>query len=157
MKLRRGIVVGSTLLAAAVFFVGAWRMAAFTWSATAELERAVGLAELGPRPQATIVFDRQGRPAFSFFVEQRIDVPLERIAPVMIEALLAIEDRRFYSHHGLDPVRVAAAAWSNARAGRIVQGGSTLTQQLARAGQLSPRRTFERKLREAMIASRLEQ
>ncbi len=50
-----------------------------------------------------------------------------------------------------------AAAWRNVRAGRIVEGGSTITQQLARAAQLSPERTFERKLREAMIAARLEE
>ncbi|HJR61159.1 MAG TPA: PBP1A family penicillin-binding protein [Vicinamibacterales bacterium] len=157
MSIRGRLLLGSVALLAAVVFGAAWRVAAFTWNVAAELDDAVRLAELRPRPQATIVFDRHGRPAFSFFVEQRIDVPLERISPAMVDALLAIEDRRFFSHHGLDPVRIAAAAWHNARAGRIVQGGSTLTQQLARAAQLSPRRTFERKLREAMIASRLEQ
>jgi len=157
MKLRRAILVGSVFLAAAVLLGTASRAIVFTWTAAAELERATALAELRPRAQSTIVFDRHGRPAFSFFVEQRIDVPLRQIAPVMIDAVLAVEDKRFFSHHGLDPVRVAGAAWRNIRARRIVQGGSTITQQLSRASQLSPRRTFTRKLREAMIASRLEQ
>jgi 1A family penicillin-binding protein len=156
MQLRGGIVSAATILLAVVLFAAAGRIAVFTWNVAAELEQATRLAELGPRPQATVVFDRHGQPAFSFFVEQRTDVSLDRIAPQMVAALLAVEDQRFFRHRGVDPVRIAAAAWNNARAGRIVQGASTLTQQLARASQLSPRRTFERKLREAMIASRLE-
>ena len=75
----------------------------------------------------------------------------------MVHAVVAIEDRRFYSHYGLDPVRIVGAAWRNLRAGRVIEGGSTITQQLARAARLSPARTFERKLREAMIALRLEE
>ncbi len=75
----------------------------------------------------------------------------------MIDAIVAIEDRRFYSHHGIDPVRIAAAGWRNFRAGRILEGGSTITQQLARASQLTPARTYERKLREIMLAAQLEE
>lgn len=138
-------------------FAAALWVAVFTRTAADELERATELAQLSPRPQATIVFDRHGRPAFSFFVEQRIDVPLGKVSPVMVDAILAIEDKRFFSHRGLDAVRVIAAAWRNLRAGRIVEGGSTLTQQLVRTSQLSRRRTVDRKLREAMIAAQLEQ
>ena len=155
--MKRGILVGTVALAAAALGAGAYRVAAFTWDVAAELERATALAQLTPKPQTTIVYDIHGRPAFTFFVEQRIDVPLAQVSPTMVEALLAVEDKRFFRHHGLDPIRIAAAAWNNVRAGRIVEGGSTLTQQLARAGQVTPRRTFERKLREAMVASRLEQ
>ena len=84
-------------------------------------------------------------------------MPLNRVSPLMIDAVLAVEDRRFYSHHGIDPVRIAAAAWRNFRAGRILEGGSTITQQLARASQLTPVRTYERKIREIMLAAQLEQ
>jgi penicillin-binding protein 2D len=157
MAIRRAGLVCCVVVMAVCCAVAAWRVTAFTLAAAAELDAAVQLAELSPRPQATIVFDRHGRPAFTYFIEQRIDVPLQQISPVMIDAIVAVEDKRFFSHRGLDPVRVAAAAWHNLRAGRIVEGGSTLTQQLARASQLSPRRTYERKLREAMIAARLEQ
>ena len=122
-----------------------------------ELDRATALAHIAPRAQATIAYDRAGRQAFSFFAEQRTDVALEQVSPAMVDAILAVEDRRFYSHHGIDPVRMAASAWRNFRAGRIVQGGSTITQQLARAAQLSPVRTYERKLREVALAARLEQ
>ncbi len=75
----------------------------------------------------------------------------------MVDAIVAVEDRRFYSHCGLDPVRIVGAAVRNVRAGGIREGGSTITQQLARAVRLSPARTFERKVREAMLALRLEQ
>jgi 1A family penicillin-binding protein len=122
-----------------------------------ELDEARSLAAIAPRAQATLVFDRAGQPAFSFYAEQRIDVPLDRVSPHMVEALLAVEDRRFYSHRGIDPLRIAAAAWRNFRARGIREGGSTITQQLARATVLSPDRTYERKLREILIAARLEQ
>ena len=119
-------------------------------------ERTISPA-IGPRAQTTIVLDRQGHPAFSFYAEQRIDVTLDQVSRHMIDAIVAVEDRRFYSHCGLDPVRIVGAAVRNVRAGRIREGGSTITQQLARAVRLSPARTFERKLREAMLALRLEQ
>ena len=135
----------------------AYRTVTFTTAIAGELERATELASIRPRAQSTIVMDRGGRPAFTFYAEQRIDVPLDRVSSRMVAAIVAIEDRRFYSHHGLDPVRIAGAAIRNVRAGTIREGGSTITQQLARAAQLSPVRTFERKIREAMIAVRLEE
>jgi penicillin-binding protein 1A len=155
--MRRGIVIAAVAAVSAILWTAAYRVTAFTWAVSAELEGATALAELTPRPQTTIVYDIHGRPAFTFFIEQRINVPLERVSPAMVQALLAVEDQRFFAHNGLDAVRIAAAGWNNLRARRIVQGGSTLTQQLARAGQISSRRTFERKLREALVASRLEQ
>lgn len=151
------MIVAIVLVLAAVVWTAAIRGVILARSIVAELDRAAGLAHIAPRPQATIVYDRAGQPAFSFFAEQRIDVPLERVSASMTDAILAIEDRRFYSHHGLDPVRMVASAWRNLRAGRIVQGGSTITQQLARASQLSPERTYGRKLREVMLASHLEE
>jgi 1A family penicillin-binding protein len=152
----RALVVGVMVMAMATAY-GAYRAAAATVSLAAELEGATERAELGPKPQATLVFDRAERPAFSFYVEQRITVPLDAVSPHMINAILAVEDRRFFSHHGLDPIRMASAAWRNVRAGRIVEGGSTITQQLARVTQLSPERTYGRKVREVLLAARLEE
>jgi 1A family penicillin-binding protein len=138
-----------------------WAIAAATvcasWRVEGAFTDAASLAEIGRHPQSTIVFDRQNRQVFSFFVEQRVDVPLDRVSPRMIDALLAVEDRRFYSHHGLDAARIVKAAWRNWQAGRIIEGGSTLTQQLARFEQLTPARTFSRKIREITIAIRLEE
>ena len=155
--MRRWVIVAGAVLLSAFGWAAAWRALAFTTSIAAELDRAGKLTDIAPRPQASRVFDRHGMPAFTYFVEQRIDVPIDRVSSHMIDAILAVEDRRFYRHFGIDPLRIAGAAWKNVRAGRIVEGGSTITQQLARASQLSPRRTFERKIREAAIASRLEQ
>ena len=152
----RGL-IAAVLAIAIGGWTAAWRAADFIASVSAELDRAGALARAVPRAQATLVFDRHGRPAFSFFVEQRIDVGLDRVSPHMIDALLAIEDKRFRSHHGIDPIRIVKAAYRNLRAGRIVEGGSTITQQLARAALLSPERTYDRKLREILVAARLEQ
>ena len=71
-------------------------------------------------------------------------------------AVIAIEDRRFYSHFGVDPLGLLRAAFANIRAGHVVQGGSTLTQQLAKNLFLTPKRTVERKLQEVVLAMWLE-
>ena len=155
--MRRGFVIALVAIVSALLWSAVYRAVVLTLNVAAELKGATALAQLTPKPQTTIVYDIHGRPAFTFFVEQRVDVPLAQVSPTMIDALLAVEDRRFFKHHGLDPVRIAAAAWNNVRANRIIEGGSTLTQQLARAGQVGSQRTFERKLREAMVASRIEQ
>jgi len=154
--MRRSVVLTAVLAVTIVAWYAAVKAVLLTHAIVAELDRAKQLANLAPRPQATIVYDRYDRPAFTFFVEQRIDVPLDRVSPHMIDAVLAVEDRRFYSHHGMDPIRIARAAWKNFRAGRIVEGGSTITQQLARAS-LSSERTYDRKIREILLAAEIEQ
>jgi penicillin-binding protein 1A len=83
-------------------------------------------------------------------------VRLRDLPPHLPAALLAVEDRRFYRHPGLDPVGIARAAWANWRAGEVVQGGSTLTQQLAKNLFLTPERTLRRKGQEALLALWLE-
>ena len=88
--------------------------------------------------------------------EDRVLLRLDDVPAAFIAILLEIEDRRFHDHVGIDPLGVARAAWANLRAGRAVQGGSTLTQQLAKNFFLSPERTFTRKLNEALIALLLE-
>src|SRR5688572_18642646 len=115
-----------------------------------------GVREIGTMSQSTTLLDMHGRPAFTIFKEQRIEVPLERVSPNLVRALIAIEDQRFYEHGGLDIIRIAGAAVSNFREGRTVQGGSTLTQQLARQGFLSTERTYTRKLKEILVATRIE-
>ncbi|MBL4646430.1 MAG: transglycosylase domain-containing protein, partial [Rhizobiales bacterium] len=84
-------------------------------------------------------------------------VRLEHLPPYLPQAVMAIEDRRFLSHFGIDPLGLARAMVSNYRAGRVVQGGSTLTQQLAKILFLSPERTLRRKIQEAVLALWLEQ
>ena len=86
----------------------------------------------------------------------RTPVRLEELPAHLIDAVLTVEDQRFYRHHGLDYLRIGAAAIANVRGGRIVQGGSTITQQLARNLFLDSRRTFVRKAREAAMALTME-
>jgi len=89
--------------------------------------------------------------------EDRILVPREDLPPMLVQTLLTVEDRAFYSHHGVDPKAILRALWSNLRAGSVVQGGSTLTQQLVKNFYLTDARTFTRKLNEAAMALLLEQ
>jgi penicillin-binding protein 1A len=114
------------------------------------------LREVSMMAQATTLFDVHDKPAFTIFREQRIEVPLDRMSDHLVRAVLAIEDQRFYDHAGVDFVRVIGAAISNLREGRAAQGGSTITQQLARQGFLSNQKTITRKLREVVVAARLE-
>lgn len=154
--MRRLALVTVVAVMAMVLWYGAIRAAAMMRDVAFEMDRMEDLAELAPRPQATIVLDRRGDPVFSYFVEQRIDVPLTDVSPTVVEAMLAIEDKRYFTHNGLDPVRIAGAAWRNVQARRIVEGGSTITQQLARVSQLSPARTYARKVREVLLAANIE-
>ena len=83
-------------------------------------------------------------------------VNIEALPDYVPNAIIAIEDRRFYSHHGIDPWGLGRAMLSNLRGGRMTQGGSTLTQQLAKNLFLSPERTINRKLQEVVLAIWLE-
>ena len=88
--------------------------------------------------------------------EDRIVVSPDEVAPLLPAALKAVEDRKFDTHHGVDPAGMLRALWVNVRAGQIEQGGSTLTQQLVRSYFLSTRQTLSRKLREAVMAMALD-
>ncbi len=117
-------------------------------------EAAIG--RMGEMDQATAVYDASDSLVFTIFKERRIDVPLDKVSPNVVKALLAIEDQRFYDHKGFDLVRIASAALANLRHGRAAQGGSTITQQLARQSFLTPDKTLRRKLQELLLASRIE-
>ena len=86
--------------------------------------------------------------------ERRI-VKLAEVPPLVVKAVLAVEDERFYSHHGIDPIGILRAMWVNLRNLSFQQGGSTLTQQLMKNFFLSDERTLSRKLPEAMMARRI--
>ena len=89
--------------------------------------------------------------------QNRQPVPLERVSPWLPKATVAIEDRSFYTHDGIDPTGIARAMWADVRAGKIVQGGSTITQQLVRnLYPVSRERTIERKIKEACLAIKLD-
>jgi len=81
---------------------------------------------------------------------------LQEMSPYLPKAVIATEDRRFYSHFGIDPIGLLRASFANLAAGRIVQGGSTITQQLAKNLFLTPERSLARKVRETLLALWLE-
>ena len=106
--------------------------------------------------QATVVYDASDTLAFTVFKEQRLDVPLSDVSPNLLHALIAIEDQHFYRHHGFDAVRMVSAAMANVKHRRAAQGGSTITQQLARQSFLTPEKTIRRKVQELILAARIE-
>ncbi|MBN1295726.1 transglycosylase domain-containing protein, partial [bacterium] len=115
-------------------------------------------AALNYRPSLiTHIYDRHGCVLAELAVERRFPVPLAEIAPCMHKAIIAIEDENFYSHRGLDLEGILRAAWINFLAGDVVQGGSTITQQLAKSLFLTHERTMNRKIKEAILAYRLEE
>src|SRR5688572_23607833 len=106
--------------------------------------------------QGTKVYDDNDELLTELHVERRIFVPLAHIPQTLRDAVLATEDRRFYYHWGIDPIGIARATYSNYKSGRIVEGGSTITQQLTKVLFLTPDKSLERKMKEAVLALELE-
>ncbi len=120
---------------------------------------AFGLARVIPVPGkqiGSVFYDIRGEAITSTVAGDRIQVALSAIAPVLREAVIAVEDERFYKHPGIDPISIARALVRNIRAGRIVEGGSTITQQLAKNMFLPPERTIGRKIAELFLTLYLE-
>jgi penicillin-binding protein 1A len=103
------------------------------------------------------VFAADGSVILAYGKFRHQDVALDRISPHVIQALLATEDRRFYSHPGVDPISLLRAIARDIKNRKLLEGGSTLTQQLARTLFLSNERSFKRKIREIALAFKLEQ
>ena len=103
----------------------------------------------------TVFYGADGQPWFRLD-GQRHDVSLGEISPDLQHAVVAVEDRRFYHHPGIDPIGVGRAVVRDLRGGGRMEGGSTLTQQLARTIFLSNVRTFGRKIKEGGIALLIE-
>ncbi|MGM9992938.1 MAG: transglycosylase domain-containing protein [Candidatus Bruticola sp.] len=107
--------------------------------------------------ETTRLYSADGQVIATLFRENRTWVPLKKISPNMRNAILAIEDSRFYEHHGVDPIGVLRAAVDLYRSGgHIRQGASTITMQLARAFFLNDDQSFHRKIREALLALQIE-
>ncbi len=107
-------------------------------------------------PASTRLLDCRGRVISEFFQEKRRPVPLETIPEYLVRSVVAVEDKRFYSHWGIDLIRVAGSIVANLLHPRNLQGASTITQQLARSMFLTPRRQLSRKLKEMVLAIELE-
>src|SRR5262249_24717611 len=147
-----GVVAGFLIVGAASAAPGAWVLTGLFKG----LPDTDALHRMTEMDQATSVLDAHDQLAFTVFKEQRIEVPLSDMSPKLIQAVLAIEDQRFYQHRGFDLVRIGSAALTNLRHGRRAQGGSTITQQLARQSFLTTDKTFHRKLQELVLAGHIE-
>jgi 1A family penicillin-binding protein len=119
-----------------------------------DIPSAESIANYRP-PASTRILDYRGRVIFDFFQEKRRPVQLESIPSCLREAVVAIEDKRFYSHWGIDLARIPGLAFSTIRRGGI-KGTSTITQQLARSMFLTPERSIGRKVKEMALAVELE-
>src|SRR5262245_17764958 len=122
---------------------------------TADLPPVDQLLRYQP-PVATRIYAQDGTLIGEFYVERRYLVPLARVPPHVRLAFLAAEDAEFYRHRGVDPVGIGRAFVKNLLRRRVSQGGSTITQQVVKALLLSPERSYERKLKEMLLALRLE-
>ncbi|HYE87204.1 MAG TPA: PBP1A family penicillin-binding protein [Vicinamibacterales bacterium] len=133
-------------------------LAGFGWLLVDLLGSIPGKAELkafSDMPSANVLYDIADREVFTIAKEQRIEIPLSQMSPVLVKAVIAIEDRRFWDHDGFDPIRIIGSAIASVRAGEAVQGGSTITQQLARQS-VGREKTLQRKLKELLFAAQLE-
>jgi penicillin-binding protein 1A len=106
--------------------------------------------------ESTKIYDRNGQLIYQFYQKQRTVIPLFQIAKEMTDALVAVEDHDFYQHSGYQIGAIVRAAFANLTSGRIAQGGSTLTQQLAKNTFLSSERSLKRKIQELWLARRIE-
>ncbi|HIJ84647.1 MAG TPA: penicillin-binding protein, partial [Magnetococcales bacterium] len=104
----------------------------------------------------TRIFARDYQLLGEFFIQRRQFVPLKDVPPMLVKAFLAVEDNRFYEHYGIDPVGISRAAYVNLMAGRVSQGASTITQQVARTFLLSSVRTLDRKVKEILLSLSIE-
>ncbi|MCD4689047.1 MAG: transglycosylase domain-containing protein, partial [Desulfuromonadaceae bacterium] len=123
---------------------------------SARLPKVETLADYRP-PVITRILGDDGSLIAELYRERRILVPVSSMPRQLIEAFVSAEDSKFFHHQGVDLGSIIRAALKNIRAGGIVQGGSTITQQVAKSLLLTPERKFSRKFKEAILAWRMEQ
>jgi 1A family penicillin-binding protein len=153
---RPRLLVATTAITALIIASAAGIVAWFTFDVTDGLPDRQAINGLGDMAQSTTIYDIHDRPAFTIFKEQRIEVPLEQISPNFIKAVISVEDQRFYDHSGVDAIRVGAAVLRNIEERRRAEGGSTITQQLARQSFLTRNKTYRRKVQEVILAAYIE-
>ena len=129
--------------------------AAVAWHITTGLPSLGGLRDYQPSLITKVHADNR-QVIGQFYVERRVLTPLREVPRHLIDAVIAVEDTRFYEHPGLDVWGILRAAWTNFKRGGKVEGASTITQQLARSLFLTPERTFQRKIRELFLALKME-
>jgi penicillin-binding protein 1A len=120
-----------------------------------DLPKIASLKDYHPSIITTVVSD-DNRKIAEFYKERRVVKPLESMPLQLQQAFIAAEDARFYKHRGIDLFSIIRAFFKNLEAGAIVQGGSTITQQVTKSFLLTPERSYERKIKEAILAYRID-
>jgi 1A family penicillin-binding protein len=152
--LRRFFLI-AVLVLLVVAGVGAW----FAWDFIRRYDQKAmefDLAKLDSVESASVIYDRYGQVFGKIFIQNREQVSLDQISPYLVDAVIAEEDNRFYEHSGVDFFGMFRALIKNTQAGRIRQGASTVTQQLARNVFDLRDRTYDRKILEVFLAMRIE-
>lgn len=124
-------------------------------SYSADLPNLDSLVNYRPK-LITTIYDRDGNVLASYAEERRIYMPPDQMPKNVVNAFLAAEDDSFYSHMGINPITILRAAYKNFMAGATVQGGSTITQQVAKSFLLTPEKSYERKIKEMLLSFRIE-
>src|SRR5437667_598936 len=130
-------------------------IAAYQLNYSQAASEVAALATYRPSIVTRIYADDEKTLIGEFALEKRIPLRFEEIPPVMKNAILAVEDVRFYDHIGIDPIRIVGAAWKNLTSDKV-EGGSTLTQQLAKNLFLTREQTLKRKMNEWLLALQIE-
>ncbi|MCZ8518464.1 MULTISPECIES: transglycosylase domain-containing protein [Paenibacillus] len=145
------LVLGSVLAVACVGGLG-WGYKTYR-----DMYRSTDISLLDKEPaRSTFFYDRSGA-VMAELTNARMEYrPLSEFPATLLDAVTAVEDARFYEHHGLDYQGIARALYQNLKSGHTVEGGSTITQQLAKTMLLSPEQTYERKLKEAVASLKIE-
>ncbi|MEK6624624.1 MAG: transglycosylase domain-containing protein, partial [Bdellovibrionota bacterium] len=120
------------------------------------LPKIDSLTDYNP-PTHSVILSRDGEILAEIGTEKRDVIPLEKIPKLIIDAFLAAEDDAFYQHHGVDYWGVLRAMLMNIKAGKVVQGGSTITQQVAKSLLLTKERSVSRKVKDFLLALKIEE
>jgi penicillin-binding protein 1A len=138
-----------------VMLTGMATLAGIYFYLSKDLPQIASLTEYRPSIITTVYSD-DNRKIGEFYKERRIVIPLSDIPKRLKEAFIAAEDARFFKHQGIDLVSIVRAFFKNLEAGTIVQGGSTITQQVTKSFFLTPERSYKRKIKEAILAYRID-
>lgn len=150
----RSIFKGLLWAGAGLSLIASVSLVVFYFYISEDLPKINTLADYNP-PAITTVHADNGVIIAEFYKERRKVIPVSGMPDLLKKAFIAAEDSRFYSHQGIDLISIARAFFKNLEAGEIVQGGSTITQQVTKSFLLTPERSFMRKFKEAILAYRI--
>ena len=141
-----------------ILLLGVAGLAVYGWVVSEYQAKAsvFDLDKVARMESASVILDRSGQQIGKIFIQNRLPVPYDQIPKAMVDAIVAEEDNRFFEHHGVDYMGILRAAVSNYHQGRVKQGASTVTQQLARNTFELKERSYRRKLLEMFLAQRIE-